>query len=95
MKNKPILYVKNGCPWCVSAISYFGEQGLEVDLKDVSNSHVAMDRMVTISGQTKVPTFVYEDFVVADFSVEEFVEELNQRPDVKVELSLVSNADEF
>lgn len=95
MKTKPILYIKNGCPWCVSAISYFAEQGLELEMKDVNKSTVAMDRMVQISGQTKVPTFVYEDFVVADFSVEEFVEELNQRPDIKVELGLDSDEDDY
>jgi glutaredoxin len=95
MKIKPILYIKNGCPWCNQALAFFAEQGVDLDIKDVNSSAVAMDRMVAVSGQTKAPTFVYEDFVVADFSVEEFVEELDQRPDIKVELGIDADEDDY
>jgi hypothetical protein len=47
-----------------------------------------MDAMVTISGQTLAPTFEYDDFVVADFSVDEFLAELNDFPEVRKKLGL-------
>ena len=84
----PILYVKSGCPWCREALAYFNGQGVEIDVRDVSANPKDMDAMVNISGQTKAPTFEYEDFVVADFSVDEFLAELNDFPEVRHNLGL-------
>lgn len=84
----PILYVKSGCPWCREALSFFNGQGVELDVRDVSTNPKDMDAMVNISGQTKAPTFEYEDFVVADFSVDEFLAELNDFPEVRHNLGL-------
>ena len=89
MKSKPILYIKPGCHWCLEALSFFSEQGIEVDVKDVIESASTYRQMIAVSDQTRTPTFEYGDFVVSDFDVEEFVEELDQRPDVKAELGLV------
>jgi len=89
MKAKPILYIKVGCPWCREARSFFSEQGIEVEVMDVNANASAYQRMIAISDQTKTPTFEYGDFVVSDFDVEEFVEELDQRPDIKEALGLV------
>lgn len=44
--------------------------------------------MVSLSGQTKTPTFEFEDFVVADFSVDEFLAELNEFPEVRQKLGI-------
>ncbi len=84
----PILYVKSGCPWCREALAYFNGQGVELDVRDVTTNPKDMDAMVNISGQTKAPTFEYEDFVVADFSVDEFLAELNDFPEVRHNLGL-------
>ncbi len=84
----PILYVKSGCPWCREALAYFNGQGVELDIRDVTTNPKDMDAMVNISGQTKAPTFEYEDFVVADFSVDEFLAELNDFPEVRHNLGL-------
>lgn len=81
--NKPILYIKTGCPWCREALSFFNTQGVDLDIRDVSANSKDMDAMVSISGQTKAPTFEYEDFIVADFSVDEFLAELNEFPEVR------------
>ncbi len=85
---KPILYIKPGCPWCRSARSYFEQHGVEVDIRDVTRSRRDMDRMVEISGQTLTPTFEYGEFVVADFSVDEFEQELEEFPEVMRELGI-------
>jgi glutaredoxin 3 len=86
--NKPILYIKTGCPWCREALSFFNTQGVDLDIRDVSENSKDMDAMVSISGQTKAPTFEYEDFVVADFSVDEFLAELNEFPEVRQNLGI-------
>ena len=85
---KPILYIKPGCPWCRSARSYFEQHGVDLDIRDVLSSRKDMDRMVEISGQTLTPTFEYGEFVVSDFSVDEFEQELEEFPEVMRELGI-------
>lgn len=86
--NKPTLYVKTGCPWCREALSFFNAQGVDLDIRDVSIDASDMNAMVSISGQTKAPTFEYDEFVVADFSVDEFLAELNGFPEVRHNLGI-------
>jgi glutaredoxin len=87
-KTFPILYVKSGCPWCREALSFFNSQGVDLDVRDVNANAKDMDAMVNISGQTKTPTLEYEDFVVADFSVDEFLAELSEFPEVRQKLGI-------
>lgn len=49
--------------------------------------------MVEVSGQTLTPTFEYDEFVVADFSVEEFLDQLEQVPEIKKELGFGDEED--
>ena len=30
--NKPILYVKQGCPWCIDALAYFKQKEIELEI---------------------------------------------------------------
>ena len=85
---KPILYVKADCPWCRQALSFFNSQGVDLDLRDVNENAKDMDAMVSISGQTNAPTFEYGDFIVADFSVDEFLAELNEFPEARHNLGI-------
>ena len=87
-KAPPILYIKPSCPWCRKALAYFQSQGVELDVRDVLTNAQDMDAMVQISGQTLTPTFEYQDFVVADFSVDEFQAELDEFPEVKKSLGI-------
>lgn len=84
----PILYIKSGCPWCNEAISYFKAQGVQVELREVRSNKPFMDQMKKLSGQSKTPTFVYGDFIVADFDVGEFKAAVNKAPSVKQALGL-------
>jgi len=88
MKSRPILYIKTGCPWCCDALSYFERQSVDLDIKDVLQDQKAASRMKEISGQTKTPTLEYADFMVADFSVDEFVAAARKRPDIQEKLGL-------
>ena len=44
--------------------------------------------MLALSGQTKTPTFEYEDFMVADFDVDEFLAELSKFPEISQKLGI-------
>jgi glutaredoxin len=87
-KTSPILYIKSGCPWCREALSFFNSNGVDIDIRDVNESPKDMDAMVAVSGQTKTPTFEYEDFMVADFSVDEFLAELSEFPEIRQKLGI-------
>ncbi|MCD8482530.1 MAG: hypothetical protein LR015_07630 [Verrucomicrobia bacterium] len=57
-------------------------------VKDVLESPAAMQRMVEVSGQSLTPTFEFGDCIIADFSVDEFLSELEQWPEVRIALGL-------
>jgi len=93
MKDKPILYVKAGCPWCQEAQVFFDQHGVDVDVRDVNRDRSAMNRMVEVSGQTLTPTFEFGDFVVADFDTDEFSAELSEFPEIRLQLGIGDNED--
>tara|TARA_B100001123_G_C15341140_1_gene1034974 strand:+ start:5131 stop:5394 length:264 start_codon:yes stop_codon:yes gene_type:complete len=86
--EKPILYVKSGCPWCIDALAYFESKDLDLEIVDVRLEPARMDELVAASGQTKTPTLKHGDFVVADFDLEEFETALAQSPEARIELGL-------
>lgn len=86
--NTPILYIKNGCPWCDEALSYFRANNIRLETREVRSNKVFMEQMVKVSGQTKTPTFVLGDFIVADFDIGEFKVALQQAPAIQAQLGL-------
>ena len=74
-------------------MDFFSQHGIELDVRDVKANPAAMHRITELTGQSKTPTFEYGDFVVADFSVNEFLDELEQVPDLKSELGLGDDED--
>lgn len=93
MTKDPTLFIKPGCPWCREAMSFFSQHGVRVEVRDVLASSANMQRMVEISGQSLTPTFEFGEFVVADFSVDEFINELEQVPDIRRQLGLGDGED--
>lgn len=89
----PIIYIKPGCPWCRQALSFFSQHGVPVDVRDVTASSQNMARMVEISGQSLTPTFEFGEFVVADFSVDEFLDAVEQVPEIKQQLGFGDEED--
>jgi glutaredoxin len=87
-QTRPILYIKSGCPWCREALSFFNSQGVDLDVRDVNENAKDMDAMVAVSGQTKTPTFEYDEFMVADFDVNEFLAELDEFPEIRQKLGI-------
>jgi len=94
MNAGPILYIRRGCPFCRAAAAFFSTHGVEVAIRDVARHPADLQRLIEVSGQSAVPTFVYDDFVVADFSVDELLDELSERPDLRMRLGLGLHDDE-
>ena len=86
--NRPVLFIKRGCPWCREALAFFSQHGIELDVRDVNRSRQNLHRLIEVSGQAQTPTLEYGEFVVADFSVAELHDALEQVPEVKLELGL-------
>lgn len=51
-----------------------------------------MQSLLEVSGQTQTPTFEYGDFIVSDFNVEEFLDELHERPDIQADLGITDDS---
>lgn len=72
------VYIKPGCPWCISAVAWLENEGYDFTKADVINNAEAYDEMIELSGQSLAPTMTYGNLLLADFGVpelEKFVEE--------------------
>ena len=70
-KPSPILYIKNGCPYCDEAIEFLDSHGIDYTVKEVLGDAAAFEEMRRISGQSKAPTLDWNGKILADFGVEE------------------------
>jgi glutaredoxin len=95
MNADPILYIKRGCPDCRAAAAFFSTHGVLVQIRDVSSNRADMKRLVQVTEQGEVPTFVCGDFVISGFGVDELLDELAERPDIRLRLGLGDNDDEL
>jgi len=88
VKGDPIIYVRRGCPWCREALGFFSSHGVSVEVRDVDRDYGDLKRMIEVSGQAKTPTFEWGEFIVSDFSVDELLDELHERPDIQMQLGI-------
>ena len=86
--NKPKLFIKEGCPWCIDALAYFKSKSMDLEIIDVRTDPTKMPELVEISGQSKTPTLQNEDFIVADFDIDEFEEAMSKNPEEAKRLGL-------
>ena len=86
--SKPILYIKSQCPWCKDALAFFNNHNIALDIRDVLENLNDMSDMKKISGQNFTPTFVWNDCIIADFSVDEFKVAIENHPEKKTLLGL-------
>ena len=87
--NNPILYVKQGCPWCIDALVYFKQKNVELEIIDVRSDPTRLKELEQISGQTMTPTLKHGDFLVKDFDLDEFEQALAQNPQAAKKLGLL------
>ena len=86
--NLPILYIKQGCPWCTDAIDYFNKINFKIELVDVLKSSDKMNDLISCSGQSKTPTLHHENVIISDFDIGEFKQALIDNPSYKEKLGL-------
>jgi glutaredoxin len=83
-EHRPILYIKDGCPYCEEAMEFLDDHGVTYELKEVLNDPRAFEEMRRKSGQSKAPTLDFEGKILADFGVDELPQFLRER-NVKLE----------
>lgn len=68
-----VLYVKNGCPWCVEAVEYLDERGYKYRQVNVLRDAEAYQHMKDLSGQRLTPTLSIGDgnLLLADFDTDQ------------------------
>ncbi len=69
--ERPILYVKTGCPWCGEVSEFLSTHGIGYREKNVSQDSAALAEMERVSGQTRAPVLDWQGKILADFGVEE------------------------
>lgn len=69
--SPPILYTKDGCPWCEEAMDFLDRNEIPYQKREVTSNAAAMRELVAVSGQSKAPTLKWGDEVLADFGLEE------------------------
>jgi glutaredoxin len=82
--HRPILYIKDGCPYCEEAMEFLDDHGVTYELKEVLNDPRAFEEMRRKSGQSKAPTLEFEGKILSDFGVDELPQFLRER-NVKLE----------
>lgn len=87
--NNPILYIKQGCPWCIDALAYFKQKKVDLEVVDVRTDSARMKELQEISGQSMTPTLKHGDFLVKDFDLDEFELALSKNPQAAKELGLL------
>lgn len=92
MRGDPILYVRRDCHWCREALAFFSSHGVSLEIRQVDHDHGHLKRLSAASGQTSTPTFEYGDFIVSNFSVDEFLDELHERPDIQARLGITDDS---
>jgi glutaredoxin 3 len=69
--ERPILYVKRGCPYCKAATNYLDQHQISYQSVEVRGDPAQMQKLQEISGQSKTPTLVWTGDVLANFGTEE------------------------
>jgi glutaredoxin 3 len=70
-KTTPVLYTKQGCPWCQKARDVLAENNVSYREVSVTESTKAFTEMQTLSGQSFAPVLDWSGQILADFGPEE------------------------
>ena len=68
-----ILYVKQGCPWCIAAEEELQKLGVQYQRREVRSNPEFFKEMQEISGQSKAPVLDMDGRILADFGPEQLV----------------------
>lgn len=68
---KSRLFVKPWCSWCVQAVKWLDDHGIEYEKIDVTADEAAFEEMIRLSGQDLAPVLQAGGKVLADFGPEQ------------------------
>lgn len=74
-----VLYIKQGCPYCEAAMDYLDEQGFAYGTIDLRSDQTKLKELQEISGQTKMPTMVWNGRLLSNFGVNELKRFLHEQ----------------
>ena len=66
-----ILYIKQGCPWCIAAEEELKKLGVKYERREVRSNPSYFEEMKKLSGQTKAPVLQMDGRILADFGPEQ------------------------
>ena len=66
-----ILYVKQGCPWCIAAEEELQKLGIQYERREVRSNPEFFREMQEVSGQSKAPVLDVDGRILADFGPEQ------------------------
>ena len=66
-----ILYIKQGCPWCIAAEEELQKLGVKYERREVRSNPAYFEEMKKLSGQSKAPVLQMDGRILADFGVEQ------------------------
>ena len=66
-----ILYIKQGCPWCIAAEEELQKLGVKYERREVRSNPAFFREMQEVSGQTKAPVLDVDGRILADFGPEQ------------------------
>jgi glutaredoxin len=70
-RTKVRLFIKPWCSWCVEAMNWLDDQGIEYEKIDVTADEAAFEEMIRLSGQDLAPVIQAGGKVLADFGPEQ------------------------
>ena len=73
-----VLYRKSGCPWAAAVVGFLNELSIPFETRNVSVRDEYADELKQKSGQFKSPTLEIDGKILADASVEDVAEHLEE-----------------
>jgi glutaredoxin 3 len=67
-KAKVVIYTKDPCPYCSRAMSFFDEEGIQYEEKDLTNNQAEMDRIKNETGWRTMPIIMINDKMIGGYN---------------------------
>jgi len=68
------LFIKPYCGWCVKAMQWLDDRGVEYDSVDVIADETAFDEMIRLSGQDLAPVIDIDGEILSDFGPDQLAD---------------------
>jgi glutaredoxin len=65
------LFIRSWCGWCHEAMDWLDAHGFDYEKVDIGLNSGAKDEMIELSHQSRVPTLLVGEEVLADFDTKQ------------------------